>query len=39
MCYYHPVLPEFWLLRVAIKDILELNCIPEQAQKEYLILV
>lgn len=30
---------EFWLLHVAIKDILKLNCIPEHAQKEHLILV
>lgn len=39
MCCYHRVLQEFWLLHVAIKDILGLNCIPEHAQNECLILV
>lgn len=39
MCCYHQVLQEFWLLHVAIKDILGLNCIPEHAQNEYLVLV
>lgn len=39
MCCFHKVLQHFWLLHSAIKNVLGLNCIPEHAQGEGLLLV
>lgn len=39
MCCYHRVFQQFWVLYVAVKDVLRLNCIPEHALNEYLTLL
>lgn len=39
VCYYYQVLEKFWLFHVEIKAVLGLNCVPEQSQDEYLILI
>lgn len=39
VCYYYQVLEKFGLFCVEFKATLGLNCVPEHAQDEYLILV